>query len=974
MLTSEELKVLRGRGAKDADILKDYQEFDPESAGDIDALLKRGEKPSKILDGLADYYGSGDAPKESKPDPMADKGIGEKTLGALQFGGANLARGLAKTAKAAGWNKTSDVLERGAKGIEPAPGTYDPAGSRFDVTDPSTYGYAPRALAEGAPGMVADIAAGAAGTAVAGPVGGMALFGASNAARNFGGNLEARMEHQAPGAEPSTSDYVAAGASTAAEAALSRIGLNPALTGVAKGAGVKAVGRALAQVPKAAAAEAASGAAGDVINQVGRTAGTQDGLSVDPKEAANASALSGAAGGAIRLARGASDVTNAVRFSGIDEGAAARAVARMDATGIDPKNAKKAFERVEMARKTANAELNDAHQVMKPLLKSKGTDTDLDETRTLVKTTLTQLKANGEVDAENLSSLRDRLGGTQEGSRLLDLMEERNALNQMASKGRYDPKEGTFDGGAAANPTVDKLLNPKHYLGAKLLGGAGVAGVAELPMFAQIGVLGPALAKLAAAQAGTYAGVRALDSFTGLRNPTQEFSARFRGMQKAGGNEDLPSFRQEAADQAAEAQAARDQAKAERGQGKADNAEFKDNSRTIKEAVQLATATRKLRESQENEAYKDNSADLKQAVQSATATRKLREATEADVAKQAATRGKQEDAAWAQRRAQEAQDAKNAQQADKAWQSREAAPGAREAQEEAMWKANEAERTQAANDDLTAQEGIQSGLKALAAKALAAQQARESQTDTAWTQKGRQDTAQSRLEATVNRDYGRAEAQRSARTPEQVKKAQEEAMWRDQEQPGGPTDWSDQDAIAAIQREISARQKVSEAAVKASRSEDTPPAAADGIPEALKVRVRARAKATKASEPETVASNPDVYTYTHGEQTVERPKDGIDLPHAYGAKVRKRMKDRADFAEEMLSEAGDRQKHIITDMLTKLNGTARHWYKDDTPENLHKSAHSIIEDAINELPEKIQGKLYDIYNKHEGKLRGTYDR
>lgn len=917
MLTSDELKVLRGRGEKDADILKKYREFDPESAGDIETLLKRGESPTKVLDGLAEFYGSDSAPKESKPDPMADKGIGAKVMGALQFGGANLARGLAKTAKTAGLQKTGDYLEKGAKSIEPAPGTYDPAGARFDITDPGTYGYAPRALLEGAPGVAADLTAGAAGTAVGGPLGGIAAFGASNAARNFGGNLEARMEHQAPGSQPSTSDYLAAGASTAAEAALARVGINPAISSVAKGAGLKAMAQVPGLIAKAAGAEAASGAAGDIINQVGRTAGTRDGLSVDPKEAANSAALSGMTGGAIRAARGVSDITNAGRFAGIDEGAAARAVSRMDATGIDPSNAKKAFERVEMARKTGDAELNDAHQVLKPLLKSKGNDTDLDATRTLVKTTMTQLKANGEVDPQHLTSLRDRLGDTQEGSRLLDLMEERNALNQMASKGRYDAKEGTFAGGAAANPTVDSLLNPKHYLGAKLIGGAGVAGVAELPMFAQIGVLGPALAKLAAAQAGTYAGVRALDRVTGLRNPAQEFSERFRGMQVAPG-EDLPSFRQDAVDQATQAQS-------------------------------------------DKAAFRDNSTDLKQTVKAAEAAKKLRETTQA-------TRTKQEEAAWRAKASQEAQDARKAEQADKAWETREQPPEARQAQEEAMWRQNDANALKAAEEDATAQAGIHAGYSEMLKQAVLSGQASKKlrevqgkQTDTAWTQKGRQDAAQTRLEATVNRDFGRAEAQRNARSPEAIKAAQEEAMWRDQEAQGGPVDWSDQDAISAIQREISARQKASEFLVRQSQKDAQAPQTEEGVPEALKVRVRARTKAEKAPEAQTEA-NPETITIRHGDQVVERAVDGIRNQSAYVAKTKQRMADRQSFVDDILEETGKRQRPITDAMLTKLNNVARSW----------KEAQSIIEDYVNELPEKHWGKAWDAYNKHEGKLRGSY--
>lgn len=1096
MITAEELKTLRGRGVQDSDILKEYRDFDHEASGDIDTLLKRGETPTTVLDGLADYYGGADAPKaETRPDPMADKSALEKTKGLAQFGGANLARGLAKTAKAAGWTGTGDTLEKVAHGIEPAPGSYDPAGPRFDYSDPSTWGYAPRAVLEGAPGVAADLTAGALGTAVGGPVGGIAGFMGMNAARNYGGNLEARMEHQAPGATPSNTDYAAAGASTVAEAALSRLGINPAISGVAKGAGLKAMAQVPALIAKATGAEAASGAAGDIINQVGRTAGTRDGLSVDPKEAGNVAALSGLTGGALRTARGVADVTNAARFSGVNEDAAARAVARMDAMGIKGDNAETAYKRVEMARKTADVELDDAHQIIKPLLKSKGNDTATDETRTLVRSALTQLKANDELNPEHVSTLRDRLGDTQEGSRLLDLMDERNALNQLSSKGRYDDRTGTFAGGLATNPVVDTVLNPGRHLGLKMVGGAGALGAAEIPAFAQASVLGPALAKLAATQAGAYGAVRTLDNVTGMRNPAQEFSDRFRGLQKLSGD-DLPSFRQEAVDaQAQEASA---------------------------KALQDRVKALKARSKQEGQAWR---------------------------------------AKDAQDRAQAAQEARQAYEADKAWESREAAPGARETQEEAMWRQADAQRAQEAQDDATAQAGIHAGYSELLKRAVLAGQAtkklregqeatQQRQVDTSWATKAQQDAQEARQSAAVSRDYGRAEAQRNAATPEAIGAAQEEAMWRSnetqraQEASGAPTDWSDQDAIAAIQKVISARQKASEFIVGQSRKEapqpaqeapGAPPAQTNAdplvavqqalsarmklsetldtqaekasqqrkarapnkatkepkaeqpvqqpqaqavtspslreriedayysltggknaesvtldrirksfpdvdretmdaeflkmlggdkeggntarfsqfsspksitpeiaeaayspagepfhvlrlqgkmprkappvqpeavpeagvVPEALRVKVRAKAKAEKASgakvsEPAEIS--PETIRITHGDQVVERPKASIRNPEAYVAKTRSRMEVRQSFVDDILSETGKPGKQIMDAMLTKLNSVARSW--DD--------AHSIIEDYINELPERHWGKAWDAYSEHEGRLRGTY--
>jgi hypothetical protein len=1026
MLTSDELKVLRERGESDAKILNRYREFDPETAGDIDTLLKRGEPANKILDRLTAYHASSEAPQD-RPDGQADKGWVDTYKNALQYGAANVARGLSKSAKAAGFDKTGDVLESGAHMVEPAQGAYDPAGGHFDYKDPSTYKYIPRTLVEGAPGLATDLAAGAIGS-VAGPAGSVAMFGASNAARNFGPNLEARMENQGPGAKPTATDYGAAGASTLAQAALARLGINPAISGVAKGAGAAVIPQVIGQVGKAGLAEASTGAVGNLVDQAGRIAGTKadnttvGGGGVNWDEVGNNAAISGVTGATVRGLRGIGDATNAVRFRDVDPDAAARVVARLDANGIKPDGADGAYKAVTMARKTLDKAIGAAHDDLKPLLKSSG---DLEETRGLIRDARTILANHGEVPEEKLQAIRDSIGGTKKGAPFVDLLEERQALNQLASKGNFDPATRTHAGGIVASPAVQNLLNPSRYVAQKVA--AGAAGVAGLSSLGALGVLATNAAPIGAGIAGAYGGARLLDNAIGLRNPTQEFANRFRGLQKASRSyEDLP-------DPIAAAQAAKDQAQAEKaaqkGASGADKAAFKENSQTLEQAVKLARATKKLREDAE------------------------------------ATRSKQEDAAWKAKAAQDAQDARIAEQADKAWNQREAAPGARQAQEEAMWKQLEAQRAQEVNDDLTAQEGIrsgrfkqieeallagqaakklrdaaeatkskeadkawatkskmdaeaakraeqadkawgerekapkmpseddlwaahekaqleaeggdleaqagiQAGYKALAAKALAAQQTKSKQTDKAWDKKAQQDTAQARLEATVNRDYGRAETQRNARTPDQIKAAQEEAMWRDHQAPA-PDDYNEMDAIQAIQRELKARENASKYILRQAKK-DAPAPQADDVTEALKVRVRAQKKTERPSEApqdSPASDNPDVFRYTHGDQTVERPKDPVEFPKAYGAKVKLNMATRAAFAKDLLDAAGERQAPVIDAMLSKLNQNSRFWYKAD---DQGRSAQHIIFETLDELPEKVRGKLEDIYNKHEGKLRGTY--
>lgn len=810
MITADELTQLRKSGAADADILTKYREFDPQHDSDIDTLLKRGETPGAILDGLSRFTAGGnEAPKE---DRMASKGVLEKTRGALQFGASNLLAGLSATAKHSGFKGTADVLQSGAKSL--APTDYEAAGSKFDVTSPSTYGYAPRALLEGAPGVITDLAAGAAG-GVAGPAGAASAFMASNAARNFGSNVDARMENQSPGANPSVGDYLASGGATAAEAVLSRVGLNPALNGVAKGAGMKAVAQVPGLIAKAAGADAAAGAAGDVVNQVGRTAGTEQGLSVNPKEALNASALAGATGGTIRAARGVGDVTNAVRFKDVDDAAAARVVERMDRLQADTGSPEKAYKSVEIARKSLDTEIADAHSVIKPLLKSKGNDTDTDNTRVLVKDTLTVLKNGGDAPEGALTEIKSRLGDTDEGFRFVSLLEDRQALNNLMSQGRYeksaDKPQGYFGGGITSTRISDNALDPTAILKSKLGLGAAGSGIAGLSFAGQLGAIAPIMAKVAAAQTALYGGARAIDSATGLKNPAKEFMNRFRGDTEAP-QADLPSFRQEALDakeakatsratpdpiklakarakqedrawkakQAEEAAAQREADRIEREKDKAFNSN-EDPRLSAKEAQEDAmwrqrdqeTALAEMADGEASEGIRAGYGDLlKQAVTKGEAARKVRES-------QATQKAKDTDKAFKAKAAQEAQEARQQAEADKAWESREGRPGP---SEDALWASYEKTKTANEVPDLEAEAGIQAGYKALAAKAKKAADVRESQTDKAFKEKKAQEAEEARQKALRNSGFAKAEAERNRPDPERVKKAQEDAMWRQQEE------------------------------------------------------------------------------------------------------------------------------------------------------------------------------------------------
>lgn len=557
MITADELASLRKGGADDDDILSSYREYDPDTASDIDGLLKDGHKPSDILNNLVNYFNQGHetsaAPAASAPEPSAL----EKATGAMQFGLANLAEGPARTAKAIGYGKAAGLLHSTAQ--EVAPEGYDAAGSHFDLTDPSTWSYAPRAVLESSPGLAADLgagaAAGAAGGALGGPVGaaigGLGGFGASYVARNYGPNLDARMANQKAGAEPTAEDKAWAAGDTAVGAALSRLGVKVPLEGVVQGAGAKALKYLAGQVAKSAGAEAASGAAQDAVDQVARTADTDAGLSFDPHEVANAAGIAGATGAALRTTRSGGDVVNATRFRDVDPEAASRVVSRFDGLDVQPTNPKQAYTAVNQVRMTLDNEIADQSRIVRPMLKSEGGDADTDASRVLLSNARTMLSRGEVIPEGHFEALGIAIGGTQEGSRLVRLLQDRQAFNHLISKGTVrapdgENSSGSFAGGIADTTLGRNVLDPRSLYrttsGRLVSAGGGLAALAMVP---GVVTTAPVIAK---AQLASYLAARGADRALGLRNPAQEFTTRFRGLPQGESGGDLPSFRQQEVD------------------------------------------------------------------------------------------------------------------------------------------------------------------------------------------------------------------------------------------------------------------------------------------------------------------------------------------------------------------------------------------------------------------------------------------
>lgn len=516
-----DIAKLRGEGEPDDEILSTYRDYAPHYAADIDKLLSEGHQARDILDEVVAY-------ERYKATPQNTDGVLETSRKALQYGAANAAVGLGRTAhwagEASGIDLAKDIGETiTGFGKSIAPTDYKPAS--VDFFDPRGedkglggfgWRHLPRTVLEGVPGLLMDVGAGAA----TGGVG----FLASNAARTFGPAMDARVENN--GGKPAeVSDYAIAGGSAALQAYLNKVGINPALNGFTKGAGLAAVSQIPGQVAKAGAVDAAAGAAGNVVDQAGTTIGTDKGLTVDPHQIAGAAAASGAMGGAVRGVKGIGDVTNAVRFRDMDDAAAARLADRFYRLNITADTPEGAFKAVEAANGTL---VREARWARKDAFKSVAKD-QVSETRELLDLTESMLEQGTVVSGMRFAEIRDKLGDTPHAAKYVNALEDRSALNLLKSMGRYE--DGYFAGGVSSSKLMEEEINPlswlnnatKRTIGTTL---AGIGVVSELPVITKI-MAGQAAAKVAAAQAAAYGTARGIDAITGSRNPVRELTNRF---------------------------------------------------------------------------------------------------------------------------------------------------------------------------------------------------------------------------------------------------------------------------------------------------------------------------------------------------------------------------------------------------------------------------------------------------------------
>lgn len=623
-----------------------------------------------------------------------------------------------------------------------------------------------------------------------------------------------------------------------------RAGLAPALGSVTKGAGAQAIGQLPAQIAGAGARDAVMGAAGNAVQQVGRTIDTDPGLSISPNEIMNAAALSGAGGAALRTVRGAGDVYQSTRMRGLmdDPESSTRIADSILATKLDvadPRQARDAIRLVEgqLQRGTKTDDI-------KAYLKSAD-----QETRAAINDSLDRVRKGYELDADQLAGLRDRLGDSPAGTSLLRTVTDLSTLQAVKSLGEFN--RGGFSNPGAAGSTIGRITNPLNRLA---VGGAAAGGAAAyaIPAVAQSAALANVMAAAPAVLAGAGAiqgALRGSDALLGTRRPLEQFAQRFAGFDRgdAAPAAGLPAFapqlgpdqsrvesqtnrawaRYEAMQAAETAQRARQTAQEDKAWASREidpaakeaqeAAMWRDQdaaqvradlddvaaSEAIQQGYQIldarAAAALALREQQANrariQAEKQDATDARlRAAREAGHDRALAQIPGQITERQ---RNAQIEALWRDRAAQEA-----AQDAPRGWDNTDAvtairqAEAARQAQAEAILAANPSPR---------------------ALLAMQVQQAAQAR-----AQADARNTADARLSTSRQRDFERASAQVPA-ISERAKAAQIKAMYRDQaaqEAAGTPLrDWNNADAVAAIRVAEAARKAQSDAVLNANAAE-----------------------------------------------------------------------------------------------------------------------------------------------------------
>jgi hypothetical protein len=432
------------------------------------------------------------------------------TGNAVRQGAANVVSGLGETLKQYGPEVLQSTAEKlkGA-GASIAPDNYQSA----PIVDKQGVhlGNVPNAVAEAAPGMATGIGA---AKLMPGPWWAKLLAGAGTyAATSLGGKAKERAAARTgdEAAEPNTSDKAVAGLTMIPEAALGALGISRFLPGAGRvaGTGLQGVAQSGRQLLTTAGIETGVGAGQNIVSQVGRTAGTPGGLSVDPIEVANSAATQGVTGAGLAAPKFGRDVGGAVKYREAGEGNNAQAY-----TDVANRMQTLADGRLSSPRVGAQA-LTDAITDVKTELRAARAGIPAATMSPELGNALKRAALGKKLNEDDHLVVEQQAGPT-----LGALVRQSSALANLKSMGTL--RNGRFTGGVSAplERSVRALQNP---IGAGAAGAISALGLGSANMAAMFTAAPAALGAIG----GVYGGARLIDRFTGNRSPVNRFVQKF---------------------------------------------------------------------------------------------------------------------------------------------------------------------------------------------------------------------------------------------------------------------------------------------------------------------------------------------------------------------------------------------------------------------------------------------------------------
>jgi hypothetical protein len=311
--------------------------------------------------------------------------------------------------------------------------------------------------------------------------------------------------------EPNLQDKVignlTSGAASAA-GAVPAARLVPGLTQVA-GAGGKAVGGALLKALTTVGSGVAGGATADLANQVGTTAGTDNGLAVDPTRLGGAAITGGLTTGALAGAPLAGDLVRAGtlrKYAGDNEAASKNYATRLETAGNGD---------------LGNAKVDaGAHNRVLADLKSElgASAANVRKQATLspeAENALSALQGGGKVTPDEIARIERETAGAPDGANTALLSRTLHVADMVGERGSRTDKGWAGGLSGKMDKSVDFYLNPL-----RVAGGLG-ATAAGLHVF---GLFNP---KLVGGVAAAYGASRVVDNLTGMRSPAQTFAQHF---------------------------------------------------------------------------------------------------------------------------------------------------------------------------------------------------------------------------------------------------------------------------------------------------------------------------------------------------------------------------------------------------------------------------------------------------------------